>query len=90
MSGFPKGTRDQAFVIYDVKTGEVVHGHWAILLPDDKTDIESLERDAIEQATLARGRDASGLRALRISTGDIEPGRHYRVDPKTARLEIVR
>jgi hypothetical protein len=90
MSNFPKGTRDQAFVVYDAKTGEVVHRHWAILLPDDKTEIEDLERIAIEHATLARGREASGLRALRISMNDLEPGRQYRVDPKTGRLEQAR
>ena len=44
LSNFPKGTRDHGFLIYDADTGEVVHGHWAILLPDDQTDIETLER----------------------------------------------
>jgi hypothetical protein len=89
-SRLPEGSREHTFLVYDKESGEVVHGHKSIVLPDgDAPSDEELERQALEAAAEVTNRDASSLKALPVAHDDLEHGAHYRVDTASSKLERV-
>ena len=82
-----EGVRTHAFLIYDGESGEVVHGHKEVFLPDAEVpDHKQMAEQALGVAAEATGR-TDGLRALAGAAEEHEPGVAYRVDPKSERLE---
>ena len=89
-SRLPEGTQEHTFLVYDPDSGEVVHGHKAVVFPGgDSLSHEELERQALELAAQVTERDASSLRALAVAHDELEHGAHYRVDPASRRLDRV-
>ena len=89
-SHLPVGTREHTFLIYDRKSGEIVHGHKEVVLPGiESPSTDVLSRLALEYAAEVSKRDASSLRALAVESGELEPGTHYSVDVDRARLRRV-
>jgi hypothetical protein len=79
------------FLVYDAESGEVVHGHKELVLPyGDAPSGDELERRALDLATQATGRDASGLKVTAVPEEELEPGTILRVDPKSGRLQAER
>ncbi|HUK43253.1 MAG TPA: hypothetical protein VLW48_02300 [Candidatus Bathyarchaeia archaeon] len=74
--------QESVVVIYDTKTGAVIHRHHAITAkggahPDQKT----LEHDAMEQLTLARPQIKAGETAiLHVDPASLEARTLYKVD----------
>jgi len=83
--------RTHTYLIYDPETGDLVHGHKAVVLPYGEAPGEDqLQKEALGLAAEATGREAGGLRAITLSEEEfekLEPGFVYRVDPKSERLE---
>jgi hypothetical protein len=79
------------FVVYDAESGDLVHGHRAVVLPskEDAPGEKDLIEHALQTAAEVTGRKPDGLRALAVSEEDFQPGFVYRVDPKSERLERV-
>jgi len=76
------------FLIYDAKSGDIVHGHKELVLTGGDAPAEDeLRKRAMELAAQVTDRDAGGLRILSVSDDDLEVGAFYRVDPKRERLE---
>jgi hypothetical protein len=89
-SHLPEGAREHTHLIYDPESGEVVHGHTTIVFPGaDSPSPEEVEQRALEEAARATNRDAASLSALAVEHEDLEHGAHYRVDPKSKRLERI-
>jgi hypothetical protein len=89
-SHLPEGSRAQAFLIYDRKSGEIVHGHMEVLLPGvEPPSSDVLSRQALESAAQAIDRDISTLNALAVDFGELKPGTHYRVDVNSGRLQAA-
>jgi hypothetical protein len=87
-SHLPEGASEHTFLVYDQDTGEVVHGHKAVVLPGgEPLSSEELESQALELAAQSTERDASSLKALAVSHDELEHGAHYRVDTSSGRLE---
>lgn len=87
----PDEARIQTFVIYDAKSGDLVHGHKAVVLPyGDAPSEKELAEEALETAVEVTKRDRGELRLLEVSEDDLEPGAFYRVDPESERLERVK
>lgn len=86
----PEGARTYTFLVYDADSGDLVHGHKAIVLPYGEAPEEGeLMEQALGLAVEATGRKPDGLRALSVEEDELEPGAEYRVDPKSERLERV-
>lgn len=84
----PEGSTVFTFLVYDPESGDVVHGHRELFLPDSKVPgEEELAKLALEHAAQATDRDAGKLRALQVSDEELKPGVGYRVDPDSERLE---
>jgi hypothetical protein len=82
------GAQTHTFLVYDAKSGEVVHGHKAVNLPfADAPSEEELESQALEMATEATDRGTAGLKVLEVSEKELEPGYVYSVDPKDGSLK---
>lgn len=83
--------RTHTYLVYDPETGDLVHGHKAVVLPYGEAPGEDqLQKEALGLAAEATGREADGLRAIVLSEEEfeeLEPGVEYRVDPKSERLE---
>lgn len=80
--------RTYTYLVYDPETGDLVHGHKAVVLPYGEAPQEDqLIEQALGFAAEATGRKIDGLRAIAVSEDELEPGVEYRVDPKTERLE---
>jgi hypothetical protein len=83
----PDDARTHTFVVYDEKTGDLVHGHKAVILPyGDAPGEKELMEQALGFAAEATGRK-DGLRVLQVKEDELEPGFVYRVDPESERLE---
>jgi len=82
--------RTHTYLVYDPETGDLVHGHKAVVLPyGDAPGEDHFRKEALGLAAEATGRDADRLRLLALSEEEfekLEPG-EYRVDPKSERLE---
>jgi hypothetical protein len=84
----PDDVRTHTYLVYDPETGDLVHGHKALLLPyGEAPGKDQLLEEALGLAAEATGRKVDRLRAIEVSEDDLEPGVEYRVDPKTERLE---
>jgi hypothetical protein len=80
--------RTYTYLVYDPKTGDLVHGHKAVVLPyGDAPEEDQLMEQALSLAAEATNRKPDRLRAIAVSEDELEPGVEYRVDPKTERLE---
>jgi hypothetical protein len=83
----PDEAKTHTFLVYDEKTGDLVHGHKAVILPyGEAPDEKQLMEQALEMAAEATGRK-DGLRVLAVLEDELEPGTVYRVDPESERLE---
>jgi hypothetical protein len=83
-----QGVAEHTFLIYESRSGEIVHGHKAVILPfTDAPSVDQLEREALELAADATGQDPGRLTALRVKFDELTPGERYRVNPDTHRLE---
>jgi hypothetical protein len=87
----PDDVRTHTYLIYDPETGNLVHGHKAVVLPFGEAPGEDeLQKEALDLAAEATGRKVEGLRTIVLSEEEfekLEPGVQYRVDPKSERLE---
>lgn len=89
-SHLPEGSRAHTFVIYDSKSGEIVHGHMEVVLPGvEPPSGDVLSRQALEYAAQTMGRDVSTLNALPVDFGELKPGTQYRVDVNSGRLQAA-
>lgn len=89
-SHLPDGTREHTFLIYDKKSGEIVHGHTEVVLPGvEPPSNDVLSRHALEHAAQFVDRDVSTLNALAVDPGELKPGTHYRVDVGSGRLQAA-
>jgi hypothetical protein len=83
--------RTQTYLVYDPETGDLIHGHKAVVLPyGDAPAEEELQKEALGLAAEARGREVDGLRVVALTEEEfekLEPGVEYRVDPKSEQLE---
>lgn len=86
----PEEAKTQTFLVYDAKTGDLVHGHKVVVLPaaEPPSDKELVE-EALQLASEATDRKQDELRVLEVSDDDLEPGAFYRVDPDSERLERI-
>ena len=79
---------EHTFLIYESRSGAIVHGHKAVILPfGEAPSVDQLEREALELAADATGQDPGRLTALRVKFDELTPGERYRVNPDTNRLE---
>jgi hypothetical protein len=87
----PDDVRTLTYLIYDSETGDLVHGHKAVVLPfGEAPGEEELQKEALGLAAEATGREVEGLRTTVLSEEEfekLEPGAQYHVDPKSERLE---
>ena len=84
----PEELETHTLLVYDAKTGDLVHGHKVVVLPDAEapSDKEMVE-EALQLASEATDRKADELRTLAVSEDELEPGFVYRVNPDTEKLE---
>ena len=87
----PNDAEIHTFVVYDAESGDLVHGHRAVVLPskEDTPGEKDLIEDALRNAAEATGRKPDGMAVLAVSDDELEPGFAYRVDPKSERLERI-
>jgi hypothetical protein len=84
----PEEAKTHTFVVYDAKTGDLVHGHKVVVLPDAETPSEKeMPEEALRLASEVTDRKPDELRVLSVSEDELEPGFVYRVNPDTERLE---
>jgi hypothetical protein len=88
VGGVPEGSTIHTFLIYDAQTGEVVHGHKVLVLPDVETPSEEeLHKQALDVAAEVTKRPAGKLKALKVEDKVLKPGHLPHVDPKSGKLE---
>lgn len=81
------GAQTHSFVVHDAATGEMVHGHKSVILPDVKPPSEKeLQAEAVEMAARLTDRPASELGVITVSEDDFEPGFTYSVDLEAGKL----
>ena len=74
-------------VVYDNRTGEIVHTHYTYVIPGAVAPAErAMEARAIELAGHATGKTSARLAALSVKDKDLEIGFDYSVDLKSATL----
>lgn len=77
-------------VIYDSKTGEVVHTHHVVVLPDAQVPSdEHLDAHAIALASKFSKRSEQTLKVLQVKSEDFDDNATYRVHPETQQLKKV-
>ena len=77
-------------VVYDKKTGAVVHVHRAVSFPGAKgRDDAGLDSRALELAGHMTKRKAAEIAVLRVENDQLQPDRHYKVDMKRASLVAI-
>jgi len=74
-------------VLYDPKTGNIVHTHQAVTTrggthPDQAT----LEKLAADHASRTRNASVAGMAFLHVNPSEIDPAAHYAVDVKNRSL----
>jgi hypothetical protein len=88
VEGAPEGSTTHTFLIYDADTGEVVHGHKVLVLPDTEAPSEKeLHKQALDVAAEVTKRQAGKLKTLAVAEKDLKPGHIPHVDPKSGKLE---
>ena len=82
----PEPEAVHGMVVYDPKTGAIVHRHIAVRYPGGRTQKKpALEKRALE-LTAARGIDTKRLRVLHVDPAAFSDGVEYRVDVKRQAL----
>lgn len=83
-----EGVHTHTFLIYDPRSGDLIHGHKEVVLPyGDAPSEEQLRENALSAAAEVTGRRSESLRVLEVSEDELKPGLGYRVDPSSERLE---
>jgi len=82
-------THHAVVVLYDPKTGDIVHGHYCEA--DAEADLPSakeLEKTALESAKrhARKGVNLTKAKVLHADPKSFQLGRQYRVDPKLKKL----
>jgi hypothetical protein len=85
-SHLPEGSREHSYVVYRAGTGEIVHGHTAIVLPYGDADEPDYAQQALDAAAAATGLEVASLQTLAVRRTDLEHGAVYRVDVETQRI----
>jgi hypothetical protein len=74
-------------ILYDPKTGDVVHTHQAVTTRGGThPDNDALEKLAADHASRARNVSVAGMAFLHVDPRAIDPDAHYRVDAKSRSL----
>jgi hypothetical protein len=77
---------NQTCVLYDQKSGRIVHLHQEITYPGGRKLTKSeAESRALEAVAKVRG-NAAGLKVLHVSPEQLQPPKIYKVDVKARRL----
>jgi len=75
-------------VVYDARTGRVVHTHHAIVLPNAKAPSEEqLDADAISLAGKVGGHPTNSLKVLTVKSDEFRDDTIYAVNTATGKLE---
>jgi len=87
--------RDQgniaSFLVYDRKSGDVLHVHHIAILPGMTMPPESeLEQFLAQHGAQKTSRSASQIGAVRCKKKDLSNPSRYRVDPKTRRITAMK
>jgi|ERR1700734_3359098 hypothetical protein len=78
-------------VVYDPKTGAIVHTHHVVVLPNAKAPTDKqLDADAISLAGKISKHPTDSLKVLTLKSDDFHDGVNYAVNVATGRLEEVR
>lgn len=84
----PADAITHTFFVYDIETGNLVHGHREVVLPyGDAPGKEEIVQRALDLAAEVTRRDPRGLRAIEVSEDELTPGAAYKVDLKSQRLQ---
>lgn len=83
---FPEGSKMSTRVVYDKKTGAVVHVHRVLSMPGAKNDAAGIDARAMELATHMTKRKAGEIAVLRIDNDQLQPRQHYKVDVERGQL----
>ena len=76
-------------VVYDAKTGRVVHTHHVVVLPNANAPSEKqLDADAISLAGKVGGHSTNSLKVLTVKSDDFRDGVAYAVNLTTGELEV--
>ena len=74
-------------VLYDPKTGDIVHTHQAVTTRGGThPDPETLEKLAADHASRARKSSIAGMAFLHVDPSAIDSAAHYTVDVKSRSL----
>jgi hypothetical protein len=74
-------------VLYDPKTGAIVHTHQAVTTRGGThPDSDTLEKLAADHASRARNISVAGMAFLHVDPSEIDSAAHYTVDVKTKSL----
>jgi hypothetical protein len=80
---YPEGSKVATSLVYDKKTGAVVHIHQSLQLPGAKPrTAEGVNARALEFAGKASGKKTSEMAALSVEVDQLHPDMRYRVDVK--------
>ena len=83
----PADAVTHTFFVYEIDTGNLVHGHREVVLPyGDAPEKEEIMKRALDLAVEVTRRDPQGLRAIEVSEDELVPGVAYKVDLKSQRL----
>jgi hypothetical protein len=75
-------------VVYDAQTGQVVHTHHVVVLPNAKAPSEKqLDADAISLAGKVGRRPTNSLKVLTVKSDDFRDNAIYVVNIATGKLE---
>ena len=67
-------------VVYDAKTGQIVHTHYVVILPHAHAPSEKqLDADALNLASKHSKRSANYIKVLRVKSEEFKPGLVYHV-----------
>jgi hypothetical protein len=74
-------------VLYDPKTGDIVHTHQAVTTRGGThPDPQTLEKLAADHASRARNTSVAGMAFLHVDPSDIDSAAHYTVNVKSQTL----
>jgi hypothetical protein len=70
-------------LLYDPKTGDIVHGHQVVTTGGQHPDRTALEKEAAEHASRARKTSIGEVAFLHVDPREIDSDAYYTVDTKT-------
>jgi hypothetical protein len=77
---------DQAWVVYDEKTGRIQHVHRVVTLKGGTEPKRSEIEARVMDIAAKKGRDVSQSKTLMVSPDQLQPGATHKVDPKKRTL----